>query len=63
MNEEVKAWYHYADKDMLVASELLHRPDLTGAVAFHCQQAVEKYIKAFMIANNIPIIILKPVEK
>jgi HEPN domain-containing protein len=56
MNEKVKSWYYYADKDMLVVSELMHRPDLTGAVAFHCQQAIEKYIKAFMVANDIPII-------
>jgi HEPN domain-containing protein len=56
MNERVEAWYHFADKDILAASELLHRNDLTNIVAFLCQQAVEKYFKAFMVANDMPII-------
>jgi len=27
-----------------------------SAVGFHCQQAVEKYLKAFLIFNKIDII-------
>ncbi|MDR1923991.1 MAG: HEPN domain-containing protein [Planctomycetaceae bacterium] len=38
------------------ASELLRRDDLTNVTAFHCQQAVEKYLKAFMVANGMPVI-------
>ena len=29
---------------------------LTNIVAFHCQQAIEKYLKAFLIEKDIPII-------
>ncbi|MDR3182322.1 MAG: HEPN domain-containing protein [Planctomycetaceae bacterium] len=56
MKKQVDAWYHFADKDILAASELLEHPDLTNVAAFLCQQAVEKYLKAFMAANGVPIV-------
>lgn len=43
-------WLHKARADMELAEHLLsegiHFP---GAIAFHCQQAAEKYIKAFLV--------------
>ncbi|MDR2705478.1 MAG: HEPN domain-containing protein [Planctomycetaceae bacterium] len=67
MNEhiknQVKEWYFFADKDIAAASELLRREDLTNVVAFHCQQAVEKYIKAFMVANGMTIVKIHDLDK
>ncbi|WP_310392753.1 HEPN domain-containing protein [Hymenobacter sp.] len=43
-----------ADRDMEVAELLLrHSPHLYENVGFSCQQAVEKYAKAVLIANNL----------
>ena len=57
MNKETKAyiklWMEKADEDLMVVSRLTE-PQLiaASAVCFHCQQAVEKYLKAFLIANG-----------
>ncbi|GHV06614.1 hypothetical protein FACS189485_15430 [Spirochaetia bacterium] len=53
MKELVKSWFFYADKDIAIASELITNPDLTNGVAFHCQQAIEKYLKAFIVEHDI----------
>ena len=44
-----------ADRDFETAESLvLHSPHLYESVGFSCQQAVEKYAKAVLIANNLP---------
>ena len=57
MKKQVKDWILLADKD-LYASELLIKDEspLTNIVAFHCQQTIEKYLKAFLLENDIPFI-------
>ena len=57
MKKQAKDWILLADKD-LCASELLVKVDhpLTNIIAFHCQQTIEKYLKAFLIEKNIPLI-------
>ena len=57
MKKQAKDWILFADRD-LHASELLIKDDhpLTNIVAFHCQQTIEKYLKAFLIENDIPLI-------
>ena len=57
MKKQVKDWIVLADKD-LYASEILIKDEhpLTNIVAFHCQQTIEKYLKAFLIENDIPLI-------
>ena len=32
----------------------MHIPEFSDTVAFHCQQALEKYLKAYLIASSIP---------
>ncbi len=56
-NEKIKQnpWIFFADKDVDAAELLLTRPDFTGEVAFLCQQAVEKYLKAVLFELKIPI--------
>jgi HEPN domain-containing protein len=57
MKKQVEDWVLHADRDLKV-SELIMKDDepFTNIVAFHCQQAIEKYLKAYMIEKNIPLI-------
>ena len=57
MKNITKDWILMADKD-LSAAEILSKEEypLTNIVVFHCQQAIEKYLKAFLVENDIPII-------
>jgi len=56
MKRQVEDWIVLADKD-LYAAEIMIKDDysLTNIVAFHCQQAIEKYLKAFLIENDVPL--------
>ena len=56
MKKQVEAWIKFAEKDILTISEIINNPNLTNIVAFHCQQAIEKYFKAFLLENEKPII-------
>ena len=52
--DEVKEWIEKADHDLGSAKIIyLHLPDYFDTIAFHCQQAVEKYIKAALIFYQI----------
>ena len=55
MSEEMKKviiqWFAKADEDLL-AAERLYDDDaifFAGIIGFHCQQCIEKYLKAFII--------------
>ena len=52
MKKQVEAWIGFAEQDILTVSELIENPNLTNIVAFHCQQAIEKYFKAFLLGNG-----------
>jgi len=56
MKKQVEAWIRFAEKDILTISEIINNPNLTNIVAFHCQQAIEKYFKAFILENEKPIL-------
>lgn len=52
--EEIKEWIEKADHDLGSAKIIyLHLPEYFDTIAFHCQQAVEKYIKAMLIFYKI----------
>ena len=57
MKKQAEDWIFLADKD-LYAAEVLLKDDypLTNIVAFHCQQTIEKYLKAFLIENDVLIV-------
>ena len=57
MKKQVEDWIFLADKD-LYAAEILLRDEYspTNIVSFHCQQSIEKYLKAILIEKDIPII-------
>lgn len=60
MNEATKAyiqqWITKAGDDLVVIEKLTEFEIVaTSAVCFHCQQVVEKYLKAFLIAHGVEI--------
>lgn len=55
LNEYLENWFKKADEDIAVILYLSaeNPQDFTGALCFHAQQAVEKYLKAFLIFKGI----------
>lgn len=51
--EYVKEWISKAEKDIKTVETMKKVEDVTEIVCFHCQQAVEKYLKALLIAHDI----------
>ena len=57
MSEEqkklVEKWLEKASHDLLAAQTLIkHEPLILDTACFHCQQAVEKYLKSFLVFKN-----------
>ncbi len=54
LRELVQQWIDKAELDYQAATQLLEANDrLRQIVAFHCQQAVEKYLKAFLVRQQV----------
>jgi len=54
--EFIKQWLAKANEDLLVVERLTENEIIaTSSVCFHCQQAVEKFLKAFLIAHETEI--------
>ena len=52
--DESRKWIEKTDHDLGSAKVIyLHLPDYSDTIAFHCQQAVEKYLKALLILQEI----------
>jgi HEPN domain-containing protein len=52
---ETSAWLQRTSQDMRAAAHgLKAEPPLLDDVVFHCQQACEKALRAFMIWNGVP---------
>ncbi|MHC6204282.1 HEPN domain-containing protein [Breznakiellaceae bacterium SP9] len=56
MKKQVEEWFFYVGKDILAVAKIIDNPNLTNIVAFHRQQAIEKYLKAFIAARDIKVI-------
>ncbi|MBI4723338.1 MAG: HEPN domain-containing protein [Candidatus Stahlbacteria bacterium] len=55
IDEYIKGWLDKADKDLKAVEHELSFPQeeiLRDIVCFHCQQAVEKYLKGFLIYHK-----------
>lgn len=51
----VREWLDKADEDFLFADTNLREGSVFYAqLCFHFQQAAEKYLKAYIIGNNLP---------
>jgi len=59
MNEKLKTirlWIEKADHDLGTAQlTYTHLPNFRDTITFHCQQAVEKYLKSYLLFLDIPI--------
>jgi len=57
MKKQVEDWVLLADRD-LRAAEIILKDEyaLTNIVAFHCQQAIEKYLKALLLEKGVSIV-------
>lgn len=52
-NTAAQLWIEQATDDLEVAEILLaHDPPKSAAAAYHCQQAAEKYLKAFLVYHG-----------
>src|SRR3972149_1600042 len=50
----VNQWIKIAERDLLTAKQGLETNEVvTDTVCFHCQQAAEKYLKAFLVQKQI----------
>lgn len=55
--ELIEGWIKKAEKDLLTAEhELSFSNPVTESICFHCQQAAEKYLKAYLLFLDIPFI-------
>lgn len=53
--DEIKEWLQKARNDLLSARILMqHGPPVLDTASFHCQQAVEKVLKAFLVWKAMP---------
>jgi HEPN domain-containing protein len=48
MQDKTKVWISLSEEDLKASSELLEFADLPKAILFHCQQSVEKILKAVL---------------
>ncbi len=55
MKKQVKLWIDFAENDLRSAKKLIEDPLLIQAAAFHCQQAVENFLKSAFEHYNIRI--------
>jgi len=56
IDEYIKRWLIRAMEDFRISKHELSYPDdeiATGAVCFHCQQLIEKLLKAYLVYKNI----------
>jgi HEPN domain-containing protein len=51
--EIIKEWIEKAEEEFGFASTSIEQTDYFAQICFHFQQAAEKYLKAFIIANEL----------
>lgn len=53
MSSYIKEWIIKAENDLKTAKYLIISNDpITDSSCFHCQQCVEKYLKAYLLINR-----------
>ena len=54
MKEETRLWFEKAEQDFKTVEILLQSNEgPPGIICFHCQQAVEKFLKAFLVERDV----------
>ncbi len=57
LKEYIKGWFIKADNDLTIARMIFeHNPLILDIACFHCQQAVEKYLKAYIASKEKDIV-------
>ncbi len=52
--ELIKEWIRKAEHDLGMAELALeNKPEYIDSICFHCQQTVEKYLKAYLVSLDI----------
>jgi HEPN domain-containing protein len=51
---DTAGWLAKAREDLQIAKELAKRKTFAGGAVFHCQQAAEKALKAFLVWHDVP---------
>ncbi len=51
------SWFQFADMDLEVALHLNEKmyPKPMEIICYHCEQAVEKYLKGFLLFKEVPV--------
>jgi len=53
LRDYIESWLEKADNDLATAQRLLDiKPMILDNACFHCQQAIEKYLKAYLNYNG-----------
>ncbi len=52
LKEQAGAWFERGSHDIETAQLLLDRQGYTDIIAFHIHQAVEKYLKGYLVVNG-----------
>ena len=56
LKEYIESWFEKGNNDLLTAQRLIEiEPMILDNACFHCQQAIEKYLKAYLIYNTTEI--------
>ncbi|MDI6839857.1 MAG: HEPN domain-containing protein [bacterium] len=51
--EDVKKWIKKAENDLKVARDEINTQEpATDTICFHCQQCIEKYLKAYLVFHR-----------
>jgi HEPN domain-containing protein len=53
LEDNIKDWLNKAEEDYEAAKQLSENGSLWNVIGFHCQQAVEKYLKAVLTSGKI----------
>lgn len=55
MKDGTKSWMAFADRDLVAAKSLLENEYIANVVLFHCQQCIEKCLKAILEEHEIQV--------
>lgn len=55
MKDGTKSWMAFADRDLQAAKILIENEYVANAVLFHCQQCIEKCLKAILEEHEIQV--------
>ena len=54
LKEKIRLWIIKADNDFKIIEQNINLDDpVTDVLAFHCQQAAEKYLKLFLVSKGV----------